>query len=214
MWIKDRLKLFIEKENISKSRFERSVGLSNGYISNIKCKIGVDKLERILKQYPQINRDWLFFGTGNMYNSTSQTETKNSLLKADSALKIKDKNNDLKAFFREKGITQQEIAKRLNKSQAFIHALLNGKPFGKRTAIEWSEAFGLSPMWLMTGEGDMILDGNHLNAKNVQISQQNTVVQTEPERLLTLLERKEEQIQQRDRQIDELIGLLKQQMNK
>ncbi|MDE7150399.1 MAG: hypothetical protein K2O01_08375 [Bacteroidales bacterium] len=66
----------------------------------------------------------------------------------------------------------------------------------------------------MTGEGDMLLDNasGNINAHHVQIGDQNTMVQTESERLLSLLEKKEEQIQQRDRQIDELIAMLKQQM--
>lgn len=128
---------------------------------------------------------------------------------------MRDRNKDLKDFFRTNGINQAEISKRLNKSQALVNRLLNGKPFGKRTAMEWAEAFGLNPMWLMTGEGDMLLDNTGTIKTNaLQIGEQNTWVQTESERLLSLLEKKEEQIQQRDRQIDELIAMLKQQMNK
>lgn len=128
---------------------------------------------------------------------------------------MRDRNKDLKDFFRTNGINQAEISKRLNKSQALVNRLLNGKPFGKRTAMELAEAFGLNPMWLMTGEGDMLLDNTGTIKTNaLQIGEQNTLVQTESERLLSLLEKKEEQIQQRDRQIDELIAMLKQQMNK
>lgn len=87
--------------------------------------------------------------------------------------------------------------------------------------MAWSEAFGLSPMWLMTGEGDMLISGStsdshaKIDAHHVQIGDKNTMVQmTESERLIALIERRDEEIKQRNKQIDDLIELLKQQMNK
>lgn len=41
----------------------------------------------------------------------------------------------LSSYFKEKGITQEEIASRLGVSQAYVNALLNGrKAFGKQQA--------------------------------------------------------------------------------
>lgn len=40
----------------------------------------------------------------------------------------------LKKYFNDLGITQEEVAKRLNGSQANISALLNKKTFGKKLA--------------------------------------------------------------------------------
>lgn len=134
---------------------------------------------------------------------------------------MKSKTDELKDFFKKSGITQEEIAKRLHVSRPVVSSLINGKPFGKRTAMAWSEAFGLSPMWLMTGEGDMLISGStsdshaKIDAHHVQIGDKNTMVQmTESERLIALIERRDEEIKQRNKQIDDLIELLKQQMNK
>lgn len=72
--------------------------------------------------------------------------------------KIGDK---LRAFFKEKGLTQDHIADKFGVSQAYVNALLNDKKaFGKKQAHKWSEEFGLSPNWLLTGKGDMLLDDN------------------------------------------------------
>lgn len=64
----------------------------------------------------------------------------------------------VKEYFARIGLTQKEVAKKLGISQAAVNALLNGKPFGKKTAQKWSELFGFKPNWLITGEGNMMLE--------------------------------------------------------
>lgn len=70
--IKERLLQVIDHEKISVSQFERRSGLSNGYIKNIRKSISTDKLDGILRAFPDINRDWLIRGEGEMIlNSTN-----------------------------------------------------------------------------------------------------------------------------------------------
>ena len=69
MSIKDRILQFLETENIAKAQFERQCGFSNGYINSIKEGIGAEKLERILREYPLLRREWLLSGVGEMYIS-------------------------------------------------------------------------------------------------------------------------------------------------
>lgn len=65
----------------------------------------------------------------------------------------------LKDFFKREKIKQAEIAERTGISQPQVNRLLAGRDnFGKKTAAAWSQAFGFNPMWLMTGDGDMMLD--------------------------------------------------------
>lgn len=66
MDIKERILLFISSQGLNKSKFEKTVGLSNGYINNIKGNLGYDKIEQILKTYPELNRNWLLTGEGEM----------------------------------------------------------------------------------------------------------------------------------------------------
>lgn len=63
----------------------------------------------------------------------------------------------LKQYFDNRGIRQVDICNILGKSKAQISNYLTGKvPFGKKAAKEWSNAFGLSESWLLTGEGEML----------------------------------------------------------
>lgn len=64
--MQQRLMSFILFMGISKSRFEQQCGLSNGYINSIKKGIGTEKLQDILRAFPQLNREWLLYGEGEM----------------------------------------------------------------------------------------------------------------------------------------------------
>jgi len=66
----ERIRVFIDDKGLNVSSFEKSVGFSNGaFASQLKNNktIGVDKLENILKIFPEINPNWLLTGSGNMY---------------------------------------------------------------------------------------------------------------------------------------------------
>jgi transcriptional regulator with XRE-family HTH domain len=107
---------------------------------------------------------------------------------------------NLKKFFKEKGITQVQIANKLEISQAAVAALLNGKPFGKKTAQTWADCFNIQPSWLLTGEGEMLRKTEENEAmKSIRIDGN--------EFFLTLLEKKDSEI----KKMSEEIGRLKEQ---
>jgi SOS-response transcriptional repressor LexA len=66
MGVKERIFLFIEYVGISKNKFEKMAGLSTGYLKNFKGSLGADKLEGILNVFPELNREWLLNGNGQM----------------------------------------------------------------------------------------------------------------------------------------------------
>lgn len=72
--IKDRLKIYIKYLGIGQSKFEKQCNLSNGYINNSKGNFGASKLEYILKSYPELNREWLLYGEGEMLKSSVSIE--------------------------------------------------------------------------------------------------------------------------------------------
>ena len=64
--------------------------------------------------------------------------------------------NMLSRFFRERGLRQEDIAGHLGCSQANVSCYLSGRRnFGRRTAEKWSNEFGFSVSWMLTGEGSM-----------------------------------------------------------
>ena len=65
----------------------------------------------------------------------------------------------LKGFFKEKGLTQEQIASMLGVTQPYVNSLFTGKrEFGKQQAKKFEELFGISEAWLLTGQGDMLTE--------------------------------------------------------
>lgn len=74
MDVKQRILDFIKYKGISIKRFEEMCQLSNGYISSMRKGFGSDKLNNVLNSFPDLNRDWLLYGEGEMLKpSISQT---------------------------------------------------------------------------------------------------------------------------------------------
>lgn len=69
--VKDRLIKFIKSLGIGKTKFEKIVGLSNGYVNKLKNAPGADKLASIEKSYPLLSHEWLMTGAGEMLKSGS-----------------------------------------------------------------------------------------------------------------------------------------------
>lgn len=79
-----RIKEYIDYKGVNNSTFEKEVGMSNGsFASQLKNNktIGVDKLENILKIYPDINPSWLLTGQGSMLKTQEpKPEAKRNLI--------------------------------------------------------------------------------------------------------------------------------------
>ncbi len=70
MNIVNRIKRFINVNNLSLSEFDRSISVANGYIGKqIKTKgsVGSHIIEKIISVYPHLNVLWLMTGKGDMF---------------------------------------------------------------------------------------------------------------------------------------------------
>ncbi|WP_299336524.1 hypothetical protein [uncultured Psychroserpens sp.] len=66
----NRIMQVISALNMSARQFDLSIGTANGYILRMQknnASVGSDVIERIVKEYPQINLVWLITGKGNMF---------------------------------------------------------------------------------------------------------------------------------------------------
>lgn len=63
--MKERILQFIEYKRLSKNKFYKETGLSNGILDK-QGGISSDSLEKIYYIYPEINLDWLLTGKGEM----------------------------------------------------------------------------------------------------------------------------------------------------
>lgn len=72
--IKDRTIEFVKHKGITMKTFEQRCGLSSGYVTSMRKGFGSDKLNNVLMAFPELNRDWLLYGEGEMIKgSVSQT---------------------------------------------------------------------------------------------------------------------------------------------
>ena len=69
--VKERIVSFLKEKGLSQSAFEKSTGLSNGYVNNISKGIGAEKLQRIIEIYPELSQTWLLTGEGEMLRTAT-----------------------------------------------------------------------------------------------------------------------------------------------
>jgi hypothetical protein len=166
MTSRERILQYVEYKRISKNKFYKETGLSNGFLDKNNHP-GTDKLEQIIYTYPEINPEWLLTGQGSMlktdtYNNVSPpgaiesrqqpTTAKNSQEQPPAAPHeciykelLKEKKAEYKAELKE----QKEEIKALNREiwerdkeiEALQELLQAAKKSANRYAIEDRESF-------------------------------------------------------------------------
>jgi len=71
--VKQRLIEFIKFKNLTVHKFETFCGFANGFVRNMAISMRPDKAARISSKFPELNKDWLLYGEGEMIK-TSQNE--------------------------------------------------------------------------------------------------------------------------------------------
>ncbi|MGB3608406.1 MAG: hypothetical protein WA775_12695 [Psychroserpens sp.] len=70
----NRIMQLVNSMNMSARQFDMSIDAANGYILRMQknnASVGSDVIERIVKEYPQVNLVWLITGKGDMYIQNS-----------------------------------------------------------------------------------------------------------------------------------------------
>jgi len=70
--MKERLIEFLSYLEIGQTKFEEKVGLSRGFVNTLKDNPTVKTIEKILVAYPELNKDWLIDGKGEMIKNSQQ----------------------------------------------------------------------------------------------------------------------------------------------
>ena len=81
--IGERLKLLVEAEKLNLFSFSKRLGVSNTAITKIAkgdSKPGFEIIDAILKEFPNLNTDWLINGTGEMFKQAKAETVDNSYL--------------------------------------------------------------------------------------------------------------------------------------
>lgn len=72
--IKERTLEFVDYLGVKMKCFEEKCGLSSGYVTSMRKGFGSDKLNNVLKEYPQLNREWLLYGEGEMLKTDAEKD--------------------------------------------------------------------------------------------------------------------------------------------
>jgi len=72
--MKKRLIEFLSYLGIGQTKFEEKVGLSRGLINNIKGEISLKTINKIVSAYPEINKEWLISGEGDMLKNIEKAD--------------------------------------------------------------------------------------------------------------------------------------------
>ncbi len=82
--LKERVLAFIAYKGLNNKQFEELCGLGNGFVSKIGDAIRTPKIELISNSFPDLNRDWLVRGVGEMTikdNLDKPIENNNKVIK-------------------------------------------------------------------------------------------------------------------------------------
>lgn len=74
MSVRERIIQYLLLKGISRYRFYKETGLSNGFLDKIGA-VNSDNCEKICYCYPELNPEWLLLGKGEMMRSLDETVT-------------------------------------------------------------------------------------------------------------------------------------------
>lgn len=64
--VKQRLILYLKEKGLGQNKFEKMAGISIGYINNLRSSPSTAMLLKILNAAPDLNKEWLMSGVGDM----------------------------------------------------------------------------------------------------------------------------------------------------
>lgn len=69
--VKERLVNYLKYKRMGQNKFEALCGIARGYISHLKNAPGTEQLMKILNAAPDLNKEWLMTGQGEMLNDSN-----------------------------------------------------------------------------------------------------------------------------------------------
>lgn len=79
--VKGRLLTYLKENRIPQTEFCKRLGVAPTYIGVIRKSIPAEKINRIATLYPDLNREWLLYGEGEMYVKEEEAVDPRQMLK-------------------------------------------------------------------------------------------------------------------------------------
>ena len=83
--------MFLKYKKLSQGKFEKIVGLSNGYVNKLRRDVSASSMEKIVCAFPELNPNWLMVGEGEMLrqgNTASADHSPNAIVNAGNHVSI------------------------------------------------------------------------------------------------------------------------------
>ena len=74
--IKARVLEFLKAKKLTQTEFCNRMGVCNTYVGAMRKGMAPDKIKRMCEIFPDLNRDWLVYGEGEMLRNLSEQEDK------------------------------------------------------------------------------------------------------------------------------------------
>ncbi len=72
--VKGRLLLFLKEKRLSQTEFGRILGVAPTYIGAMRKSLSADKVNKLTRAFPDLNRDWILYGEGEMLKEPAEEE--------------------------------------------------------------------------------------------------------------------------------------------
>lgn len=152
--IQERIIEYLEWRGISKYRFYKDTGLSNGFLDK-GGSIGTDKCERIISVYPDINIEWLITGRGSMLTPNTRCKQATSTINDQES---EQPDSPVKQRMREYIVSLGVDKEAFYRLSGFPHGALDGDAVLTESMIAKFLSIypELNSDWLLTGNGYML----------------------------------------------------------
>lgn len=120
MSVRERIIQYLLLKGISRYRFYKDTGLSNGFLDKAGA-VNSDNCEKICYCYPEINPEWLLLGNGEMIRLLDETVTENIYVASNRS------TNNASIEFMVNKIVELSSENSLLKNENEILRRLNGK---------------------------------------------------------------------------------------
>ncbi len=109
--VNERLLQFLKSLDASIRQIEITLGFSNGSLANLKRggSVGSDKLEKIARQYDQLNSSWLLKGKGSMLDPEPIQDSDACVPQNEAVAKLKKENKELK---KDKAVLAEQLVQK------------------------------------------------------------------------------------------------------
>ncbi len=98
--MKDRIRLFLDKENKTSSQFAEEIGVQPSGVSHVlsgRNKPSLDFVLKMLSTYRDLSSDWLLFGKGEIYRSENEPDL-SADLSIDASIDTESKYKEVSLF--------------------------------------------------------------------------------------------------------------------